>query len=156
MLSLWARITGADKKKTFPEQQTSALNRSGNAVVVYPHCLYVDLPNNALVREISDGVAIPVTVNRPADLARGEPAFFHPETNTRIIIRNDESLEILNNNGRLILQADGEFNINGARITTAGDVVTASGVSLDNHTHNQGADSRGDSQATTNPPNATE
>ncbi len=52
--------------------------------------------------------------------------------------------------------ADDGFTINGAQITSGGDVITASGVSLDNHYHTQGSDSDGDSQANTDTPTATE
>lgn len=61
-----------------------------------------------------------------------------------------------NGAGYITLQAGGDVEVNGATITTGGDVVTASGVSLDNHPHSQGVDSGGDSQQPTDPPTATE
>lgn len=72
------------------------------------------------------------------------------------ILKPDGEHKIFNDNGTFILQPDGEFNINGARITIGGDIITASGVSLDNHFHEQGADSDGDSEVATDPPTATE
>lgn len=71
-------------------------------------------------------------------------------------LKNDGTATIFNDNGIFILQPDGEFNINGARITPDGDIITASGVSLNNHYHEQGADSNGDSEVDTDPPTATE
>lgn len=71
-------------------------------------------------------------------------------------LKNDGSAIIQNSAGVFTLQPDGEFNINGARITTGGDVITAAGVSLNNHPHSQGVDSDNNSQAATNPPTPTE
>lgn len=71
-------------------------------------------------------------------------------------LKNDGSVTVINGSGHIRLQADGEVNINGARITTGGNVITASGVSLDGHPHSQNADSDGDSQVNTNPPIPTE
>lgn len=68
-------------------------------------------------------------------------------------LRSSGACVINNVAGVFVLQPDGECYINGARITTGGDVITAAGVSLGNHTHNQGADSDGDGQVATNPPN---
>lgn len=71
-------------------------------------------------------------------------------------LKRDGTAIIQNSAGVFTLQPDGEFNINGARITTGGDVITASGVSLDNHPHNQGSDSGGDSEQPTDAPTPTE
>ena len=77
--------------------------------------------------------------------------------NTTAKTTHEVSGEVKNENpsGYIKLQADGEVNINGLRITTAGDVVTSTGVSLTNHPHSQPADSDGDTQANTNAPTAT-
>ena len=58
--------------------------------------------------------------------------------------------------GSVDAQTAGEFTFNGARITETGDVVTASGVSLDSHPHTQPNDSAGNSQQSTRAPTATE
>ena len=50
------------------------------------------------------------------------------------------SARLFNGNGYIELKANGEVEANGARITTAGDVVTAAGVSLDGHKHIAGAE----------------
>ncbi len=63
---------------------------------------------------------------------------------------------IQNAAGSITLQADGEVNINGARITTDGDIVSATGVSMNNHNHSQAADSNGDAEADTSASIATE
>lgn len=70
--------------------------------------------------------------------------------------KRDGSARLSNASGHFELQADGEVNINGVRITPGGDVITPNGVSLRNHPHNQGADSDGDAQVATNAPTATE
>lgn len=64
--------------------------------------------------------------------------------------------KMVNGNGYITLGPDGEIEANGARITVSGDVVTASGVSLDNHPHNQGDDSAGNSEVPTDPPTPTD
>lgn len=61
---------------------------------------------------------------------------------------------ITNGAGTFILEPGGTFDLNGFRITPDGNGTTANGVSLDGHTHDQPADSDGDTQSTTNPPNA--
>lgn len=63
---------------------------------------------------------------------------------------------INNGNGLFLLRADGEFRINGVRVTTDGDVITSEGVSLRNHTHTQPADSDGDAEQPTAAPTQTE
>lgn len=95
MLSdLWGRVTGKDKGKQFPEQQGVVLGRIGDFTIIYPYGFYCDLPSDVLFRALGPGVAIPVTVDRPKDGEQGEPVFFHPETNTRIILRNNGDLDI--------------------------------------------------------------
>lgn len=69
-------------------------------------------------------------------------------------LKNSGEVIISNGSGTFTLEPGGTFNINGLKITPDGNATTASGVSLSGHTHNQGADSDGNSQATTNPPNA--
>ena len=61
---------------------------------------------------------------------------------------------IVNSAGFLELEAGGDVVANGAKITTGGDVITAAGISLDNHTHAQGSDSAGNTQAETEAPTA--
>lgn len=73
-----------------------------------------------------------------------------------VVLKLTGEIDSRNTNGYYTLKDDGEIEANGARITTGGDVITASGVSLDNHPHNQGNDSDGDSEVPTDPPTATE
>jgi len=93
--SLWAKITGADKKLTVQDQQGVALGRVGDYTIVFPYGISSDLPNDAMLRVIAPGIAIPWNIDRPSDGARGEPMFFHPSTNTRIIARNNGDLDII-------------------------------------------------------------
>lgn len=113
--SLWARITGSDKKKTYPEQQGAALGRAGDFVVLFPYGLYADLPNDTLLRMLGEGAAMGVTVVRPADLAPGEPTLFHPVTNTRIVVRNNGDVDVYTD--------DAGGNVN---VTTVNATITAS------------------------------
>lgn len=108
---LWGRITGKDAKKQFPQQQASVLGRVGDYVVIFPYGYYADLPEDALLRMIEPGVAISATVGRPDDTGRGEPVFFHPSTNTRVILRNDGNLEInMADQQKMIVNGDLEVN----------------------------------------------
>lgn len=61
-----------------------------------------------------------------------------------------------NDAGNFDLRTSGDFYINGARVTPAGDFITANGVSVDNHHHGQGPDSAGNTEVPTNIPTPTE
>ncbi len=52
-----------------------------------------------------------------------------------LTINVGKEARIQNSNGYFLLKESGEIEMNGARITTSGDVITASGISLDNHVH---------------------
>lgn len=96
MLSnLWARITGKDKRGQVPVQQAVSLNRPGDYVIAHPYGLYTDAPNDQLSVEVRPGVLLPVVTVRPTDSAQGEPVFFHPTTNSRIIARNNGDLDVI-------------------------------------------------------------
>lgn len=120
--SLWAKITGADKKLMVQDQQGVALGRVGDYTIIFPYGVSTDLPNNAMLRVIAPGIAMPWNIDRPSDGARGEPMFFHPSTNTRIIVRNNGDLDII---AEQVEGANGNINItcNEANIT-ATDSVT--------------------------------
>lgn len=48
-------------------------------------------------------------------------------------LKNDNTISMQNGAGSFELLADGSFLINGLKITPEGDVITASGISLDKH-----------------------
>lgn len=50
-----------------------------------------------------------------------------------LYLRADGSARLFNESGYIELQTSGQILANGARITTDGDVITAAGVSLNNH-----------------------
>lgn len=121
MLSaLWGRITGKDKRKQYTDQQAEFLGRLGDVVVISPYGLYADLPSDTLLKMIGDGAAISVTVKRPSDSAQGEPVFFHPATNTRIIARNNGDLDVITDS-----DTAGSINIQtvNANVTASGNVA---------------------------------
>jgi hypothetical protein len=133
MPSLWARITGKDKKGQFPEQQGVSLGRVGDFTVIHPYGLYADLPDNTLLRIVAPGIAIPVTVDRPDDLKQGEPVFFHPATNARIIARNNGDLELIPGAGGKV-KVSGDLEVSGDTALSA--VVTSDGQDISGtHTH---------------------
>lgn len=62
-------------------------------------------------------------------------------------------ITLSNAGGNIILNLDGSVAFgNGAAITAAGDMVTATGKSMSNHTHSQGNDQAGDVQVNTSAP----
>lgn len=122
MLSnLWGKITGADKKLTVQDQQAVALGRVGDYTIVFPYGISTDLPNDAMLRVIAPGIAIPWNIDRPSDGATGETMFFHPSTNTRIIARNNGDLDII---VEQVEGANGNINItcNQANVTAVDSV----------------------------------
>lgn len=117
----------------------------------------------ALVRDVGTGRESVLGYLDPKNQQKAGPGdkriYARNSGGTQVVevwLKSDGSAIIQNSTGVFTLQPDGEFNINGARITTSGDLITASGVSLDNHYHTQGADSDGDSEQPTEPPTATE
>ena len=50
-------------------------------------------------------------------------------------LKNDNTIELANGAGSMLLQADGSFLINGLTITPDGNVITAAGVNLNTHLH---------------------
>lgn len=74
-----------------------------------------------------------------------------------LVIQNrDGSVKISLNDSRIKMQSPSDIEINGAKITPSGDVVTASGVSLNDHPHNQPNDSGGNTEQPTAAPTPTE
>ena len=67
-------------------------------------------------------------------------------------LKADGSVIIANANGAIELKADGSVDINGAVISAAGEVTSATGKVLSTHVHAQGNDSASDTQVPTNPP----
>lgn len=169
-MAFWARVRGKDKGLKRPNQQASALGALGDVNTVSPYGLWADLPDEALLREIGPGIFVSVTEKRPSDTERGEPVFFHPATNTRIIARNNGDLDIST------ISAEGSVNIETVQanitasdsvtidapettitgnLTVQGDTalgatVTSNGKDIsDTHTHPQANDSDGDTQQDT-------
>jgi hypothetical protein len=69
-----------------------------------------------------------------------------------VVLEKAGDITLSNPTHSLKLKASGEvLHSSGAKLTAAGDFVTASGISLDNHVHPQGNDSAGNSQVNTGP-----
>lgn len=118
---LWGRITGADKGLKVPNQQVSSLGRLGDSAIASPYGLYTDLPVGTLLKEIASNVFVSVTEGRPSDTEQGEPVFFHPDTNTRIIARNNGDLDIST------VDAGGNVNIE----TVNANITASTSVTVD-------------------------
>lgn len=65
---------------------------------------------------------------------------------SEVFLKQDGSVIIKNSLGSFEMKVSGEFEINGATITTSGDFVTAAGISVDGHSHTQDVDSDDNTQ----------
>lgn len=84
---------------------------------------------------LSDGVVIPSLYTTSSNLAPNPTDVELKFKGMSIKLEDGGDVSISNSNGYLTLKADGSVLSNGATITTDGDFITASGISLDNHTH---------------------
>lgn len=88
--------------------------------------------------------------------AAGEKRIYARDGNGSSIVelwlKSTGEVTLINAGGHITLKPSGEVDINGARITPAGDVISATGVSLNSHTHTQGNDSGGSTEVPTSPP----
>ncbi|MEG1884843.1 MAG: hypothetical protein RR182_01045 [Alistipes sp.] len=88
--------------------------------------------------------------------APGEKRIYSRDASGSIVaelwLKNTGEILLKNLNAVIRVDPAGEVNINGAIITPDGEITSASGVSLDNHTHAQGNDSSGDTEQETEPP----
>lgn len=96
------------------------------------------------------------TINDPK-AGPGEKRIYGRSPDTGLVVNEvwlkaDSSVIISNALGSIELKPDGSVDINGAIISAAGEITNASGVVLGTHTHAQGNDSDGDSQAETDAP----
>lgn len=124
----WSSITGPDKKLKTPNQQAEAFNAVADYTVVHPYGLYCDLPPQTLAVQLRADALMGVTQARPADCARGEPAFYHPQTGTRIIPRANGNLDVLVGTG------GGAVNI----VCTTASISASGGITLDGDTQING------------------
>lgn len=129
MRSDLAIITGADKKKQVPEQQAVSMGRVGDFAIVNPYGFFCDQPNGALLRVLAPGVAIPCAVDRPADVEQGEPVFYHPVNNAKIIAKNDGSWLIESSEGSqpIVINCT-QANINASESVNINSPITNLGV----------------------------
>lgn len=105
-------------------------------------------PNTRRMHDFSDARFVPdIMTNFTIDAE---------DSDSMVIQNRDGSVKISLNSSRIKMQSPSDIEINGAKITPSGDVVTASGVSLDNHPHNQPNDSGGNTEQPTDAPTATE
>lgn len=124
-----ARTTSEDKKSKYPEQQAQQYGVSADHIMIWPYGLYCDAPTNTLVKQLGDNQSMPITVKRPSDAANGEPVFFHPGTNTRIIARNNGDLDIL---------CDGSTQGNVNIICARANITASDSVNIDSPVTNLG------------------
>jgi len=92
-----------------------------------------------LAAEGNQAVAGYVDIKNAGQAQPGERRLYSRDEDGNVVavtwLKNDGQVLIMNGSGFVLLEAGGTVNINGAKITPGGDVVTASGISLDGHTH---------------------
>lgn len=125
----YALITGgSDNSLKFPTQQVSYLERTADCAMLFPYGFFANATPNedCLVNMFSMGgvddsrLGMPYNpLSRPRDLEPGEVAFYHPDSDTFIKLRNNGDLELTTGNdgtGNVII------NCNDANINVANDV----------------------------------
>ena len=144
---------------TAPEdlQTVELMNHTGedNNPPINSRVIIVDIGQAFKIAIASDDIIAPVT-------DPGEKRIYSTDVNNTtwkasIHLFDDGRIRIDNNTsvGYCELLPDGTWDFNGATITLDGDVITKNGISIDNHTHSQPADSGLDSEAETNAPTVT-
>lgn len=114
------------------------------------------IPPSRRKHSFSDGVFVPDLMTNFAITGEDADAVTLQNRNGTVRIALDQGqIRIVNGASRVEINADNVI-INGATITQGGDVITAAGVSLNNHYHTQGNDSDGDAEQDTSPSVATE
>lgn len=142
-------------------QQVSAHGVPDDAEIYAPYGMSYNLPEGCLCLHIQlsedegDVIILPDrSKDRVKDLKRGEVAFFNPLTKTRTIYRQNGNMEIVTEGDKgdfnltvkgvanMVIPTTnwtGDINLTGDINQTGGQIVsgdvTASGISLVNHTH---------------------
>lgn len=113
-------------------------------------------PGTARMHSFSDSVFVPDLMTNFQIAAEDAAAVVLQNRSGSVKIALDQNqIRIVNGTSRVEINPTNVI-INGATITQAGDVVTAAGVSLNNHYHTQDNDSGGDSEPDTSTSIATE
>lgn len=120
-------------------------------------------PGSRRKHSFSDAVFVPdIMTNFSIAEEDSAAVVIQNRTGTVKIAMDGDQIRIANGDTRIEIDdgivtgtAPSGFFLNGAEITPGGNVITASGVSVDDHPHNQGNDSDGNSQVATNPPTPT-
>ena len=121
-------------------------------------------PNTRRMHSLEDGRFIPdIMTNFTISGEDAEAVVIQNRDGTVKIALDKNEIRVQQNDiklalsgGKVVGVAPSGFDLNGAKITSGGDVITASGVSLDGHPHDQAVDSGGNSQEPTAPPTPTE
>ena len=143
----WARVTkAAVAGEQYQTQQVTYLGKVADAAILQPYGLHANLPPDVLTLIVSNQgqadnrVALGCLLKQRPDLNEGEVAFYHPLIPDLII-----KLEA---DGAMLIKSNNKINIEAPETEFTG-VVKANGKVIDDtHSHTQGNDSDGNSQAT--------
>ena len=102
---------------------------------------------------LSDGMAIIGLRSQPRTISRNAEVGYNK--NSMELRSDDGKTRITVNSLSIDITSPGNVNVNNCDVIVTGGDVIADGISLKNHTHNQGSDGGGDSEVPTDPPNAT-
>lgn len=132
-----AVVTNGGKDDTArPTQQLKYLGGTVDAEIFFPYGMHANLPVNAtaimfsMMCQSSNKIAMGSLPNRRKTLPVGDVMFYHPLTGAEIHFTGNGGINTQTANGE-------SFFINGVEITSDGDVITASGISLNKHLHDQ-------------------
>lgn len=113
-------------------------------------------PSSRRKHSFSDGVFVPdIMTNFTINSEDGTAVVLQNRNGSTRLALDQNQLRIVVGTSRIEVNPDNVI-INGATITEDGDVVTAIGVSVNNHYHTQGNDSDGDAEQDTSSAVATE
>ncbi len=175
LLRLARIVASSSDDKNFPVQQIEYLGRNCDATVWFPYGMHANLPPDVLAIAMSlngnleTRYAFPSSPKErlesplPNPLEEGDLLLFNPVSKAYVYFKADGDINI-NSTGTISITAPdieltGDVDINGTmirasdgRVTSAEDVLSVSGVSLQTHVHAQGVDSASDTQVPTNVP----
>lgn len=133
--------------------QVESLGNTSNAEIINSYGMSSNPPkdSNAIIMNVQGNeenkiAFVQSSGNRFKGLKESEVKIGNYIKGSYIYFNENNEILFSNGLGNVIINNNGSININGVTITLDGDIVTASGISLNNHIHT------GDSGGTTSPP----
>lgn len=133
----WASVESvATDSGPYPVQQVRYLGRSGKSAAWYPFGFHASAEPGSLalllaVSGVTDArVHLPGSSPKRPELESGEVAVYHPKTGTKIVFKNDGTLEVTGKKdlrveiaGDASVTATGDVTVTSPTVTVEGDAV---------------------------------